>query len=137
VAGEVVRHFDPPPQNWLPGHRGVKFAGALGQTVFAPADGVVTFSGLVAGKPVVTISHPDGLRSSFEPLVAQVEVGESVVAGQVIGTIGLMPAETGANASGCPGGNGTCIHWGVRRDDLYLDPLWLLGWAGPITLLPT
>jgi murein DD-endopeptidase MepM/ murein hydrolase activator NlpD len=136
ISGQVVRYFDPPPQNWLPGHRGVKFAGLAGEPVFAPAVGQVTFAGKVAGKPVVTITHADGLRSSFEPLLPEVAVGDLVTAGQMIGVIGYMPAEEGANSSSCPDGNGTCIHWGVRRGEIYLDPLWLLGLAGPIVLLP-
>ena len=135
VSGEVVRYFDPPAENWLSGHRGIKLAGVEGETVRAPASGVVTFAGSVAGKPVVTILHPDGLKSSFEPVKALVKVDDWVEIGQEIGQISLMPNEEGPNSSGCPAGNGTCVHWGVRRGDVYLDPLWLLGLAGPIVLL--
>lgn len=49
--------FDRPPQNWLPGHRGVDLIATRGDQVFAAGSGVVTFAGLVAGKGVVVIKH--------------------------------------------------------------------------------
>jgi murein DD-endopeptidase MepM/ murein hydrolase activator NlpD len=95
----------------------------------------VTFAGKVAGKPVVTITHHDGLRSSLEPVAAIVAVGSTVQPGQIIGTLSEWPAETGSNSTHCPGT--TCVHWGVRREcDTYLDPLWLVGLAPPIVLMP-
>ena len=30
----------------------------------------------------------------------------------------------------------TCLHWGARRGDTYLDPLSLLRPLGPVRLLP-
>src|ERR687893_3182208 len=63
----VVRAFDKPAQNWLPGHRGVDLAGAAGQTVLAAGPGTVVFAGSVAGKPVVSIDHPGGFRTTYEP----------------------------------------------------------------------
>ncbi|WP_155290410.1 M23 family metallopeptidase, partial [Rhodococcoides fascians] len=56
----VLRAFDPPEHDWLPGHRGVDLAGVDGQNVLAAGEGTVVFAGTVAGKPVVSIDHPSG-----------------------------------------------------------------------------
>ena len=66
---------------------------------------------------MVAIDHDDGLRTTYEPVVPAVGVGDRVAAGAVIGTV----------AAGHPGCAAPCLHWGVRRDRLtYLDPLVLL-----------
>jgi len=143
-GGVLLNPFNPPAKNWLPGHRGVDLAVPVGDTglldsagkplvggmVVAPAPGEVTFAGLVAGKPVVTILHPDGLKSSFEPLLAVVALGAMVAAGDVIGVVGAWPANV------TPHCDYPCVHWGVRRGETYLDPLILIG-APPIVLMPT
>ncbi|MGX9228951.1 peptidoglycan DD-metalloendopeptidase family protein [Streptomyces albus] len=49
----VPRGWDPPPQPWAPGHRGVDLAARPGQPVRAVADGKVSFAGKVAGRGVV------------------------------------------------------------------------------------
>nr|WP_296767549.1 M23 family metallopeptidase [Rhodococcus sp. (in: high G+C Gram-positive bacteria)] len=121
----IVNAFDPPEHDWLPGHRGVDLAGFDGQAVFAVADGVVVFAGEVAGKPVVSVEHPNGLRSTYEPVRASVAAGYRVRAGDIVGLL-----ETGH-----PGCDEACLHWGLRRDRVYLDPLALLG-TTPIRLLP-
>ena len=52
-APSVVRPFDPPPQPWLAGHRGVDLAGTPGSPVHSPGAGRVVFAGVVAGRGVV------------------------------------------------------------------------------------
>lgn len=54
----VVRRFDKPTHDWLPGHRGVDLAGGEGQPVLSAGEGIVVFAGTVADKPVVSIDHP-------------------------------------------------------------------------------
>ncbi|MBJ8342159.1 M23 family metallopeptidase [Antrihabitans sp. YC3-6] len=123
---QVVTPFDNPERDWLPGHRGVDLAGAPGQSVVAAGDGIVVFAGTVAGKPVVSIDHVGGLRTTYEPVDASVSVGRRVGRGQPIGTLeGGHP--------GCPAS--ACLHWGLRRDREYLDPLGLLHTL-PIRLKP-
>ncbi|MFI2104795.1 murein hydrolase activator EnvC family protein [Isoptericola sp. NPDC019693] len=127
VPGEVVHPFDPPAEEWGAGHRGVDLAATTGEPVRAPAPGVVSFAGQVAGKPVVVVAHADGLRSTFEPVTASRGRGDAVAAGDVVGTLA-------AGSGHCaPAG---CLHWGVLRGEVYLDPLALLGEAPPIVLLP-
>ncbi|HET8681759.1 MAG TPA: M23 family metallopeptidase [Micromonosporaceae bacterium] len=122
----VVRRFAPPPEPWLAGHRGVDLAAQPGQVVRAAGPGVVHFAGSLAGRGVVSIRHADGLRTTYEPVVAVVGPGVVVRAGDPIGV--LAPAH-----AGCP--VVSCLHWGARRGDDYLDPLALLGLAR-VRLLP-
>lgn len=122
----VVRDFDPPPHRYGRGHRGVDLAGAPGQQVVAAASGTVLFAGPVGGRPVVSIQHSGGLRTTYQPVIAAVSAGDVVVAGQRIGTL----------AAGHPGCRvAACLHWGLLRGDEYLDPLQLLA-PGPLRLLP-
>ncbi|MGF0116340.1 murein hydrolase activator EnvC family protein [Promicromonospora sp. Marseille-Q5078] len=127
VPGDVVHPFDPPAENWLAGHRGVDLASGPGEQVRSPAAGTVSFAGQVAGKPVVVVTHADGLRSTFEPVTAAVGRGDAVGPGDVVGALAGTPGHC------APAG---CLHWGVLRGDVYLDPLALLGAAAPIVLLP-
>ena len=123
---DVSRQFDPPDQPWLPGHRGVDLAGTVGQVVRSPTDGTVTYAGRLAGRGVVVVSHPGGLRSTFEPVSSVVAVGSAVAPGDPVGTISR-------ESSHCA--PATCLHWGVLRGRTYLDPLAFVGRAR-IILLP-
>jgi murein DD-endopeptidase MepM/ murein hydrolase activator NlpD len=125
----VVREFDPPPVRWFAGHRGVDLATAAGATVRASGGGLVTFSGLVAGRGVVVISHTgrySGLRTTYEPVAASVVTGQPVAAGDPIGVVSATPRHCSPAA---------CLHWGLRRGDTYLDP-WQLLEPAPVRLLP-
>jgi murein DD-endopeptidase MepM/ murein hydrolase activator NlpD len=126
----VTRGFDAPSPNWKPGHRGVDVAGTAGQPVYAAAAGTVVFAGKLAGRPVVSIAHPGGLHTSYEPVQAAVRVGQLVTSGQLLG-------ELAAGHPGCP--VAACLHWGAMwgpasRAD-YVDPLGLLT-ETPIRLKP-
>ena len=72
----VMRVFDAPSPNWQRGHRGVDLAGVPGQAVYAAGPGTVVFAGVLAGRPVVSVAHPGGLRTSYEPVVASVRPGQ-------------------------------------------------------------
>lgn len=120
-APAVVRAFDPPSPNWLRGHRGVDLAGAVDQPVYAAGPATVVFAGVLAGRPVVSLAHPGGLHTSYEPVRALVRAGQVVDARTPIGR--LQPGHTG-----CP--VPACLHWGAMwgpasRAD-YVDPLGLL-----------
>jgi len=125
VAGPIVRPFDPPPRPWLPGHRGVDIEAPHGSLVRAAAGGVVWFAGMVASRSLVSIAHPNGTRTTYEPVRPLVSAGDSVSAGDVIGTL----------LSGHAGCGNACLHWGLRQGETYLDPLSLLGVAR-VRLLP-
>lgn len=121
---QVLGAFNPPAQDWLPGHRGVDLAAPPGSVVAAPALGTVIFAGMVGGRPVVTIDH-GALRTTYEPVVATVPVGHTLVGGQEFGTVG--------NGGHC---EGVCVHWGAIADETYIDPLWLLQGYVPVLKTP-
>lgn len=126
----VVRAFDAPRPDWQRGHRGVDLAGAAGQPVYAAGSATVVFAGLAGGRPVVSLAHPGGLRTSYEPVRGAVRAGQRVSATTVIGA--LDPGHPGCGAA-------ACLHWGAMwgpasRAD-YLDPLGLLA-STPVRLKP-
>ncbi|MFJ5923603.1 M23 family metallopeptidase [Kitasatospora sp. NPDC092948] len=125
----LFRRFDPPPERWAAGHRGVDLAAPPGAVVRAAAAGVVTFAGEVAGRPVVVVTHPGSgtppLRTTYLPVAGSVPVGTAVSAGDPIG-------ELTAGSGHCPV---DCLHWGLLRGTRYLDPLALFG-TGRARLLP-
>lgn len=117
----VTTAFDAPAPDWQRGHRGVDLAGSPGQPVYAAGPGTVVFAGLLAGRPVVSLAHPGGLRTSYEPVEAVVRPGQLVDAGTPLGRLA-------AGHPGCPAP--ACLHWGAMwgpaaRAD-YVDPLGLL-----------
>lgn len=112
----VDRQFDPPTDRYGPGHRGIDLVGRVGDVVRAVAPGQVTFAGQVGSVPVVTVDH-GGERSTYQPVVAAVRVGDAVAAGQKIGT--LVGAHSHCAVA--------CLHLGRLAGEEYLDPLDLLG----------
>lgn len=122
----VTRPFDPPDTPFGSGHRGVDLAGSPGQGIRAAGPGTVVYAGLLAGRGVLSIQHADGLRTTYEPVQATVATGVQVLLGQVIGTLQ-------AGHAGCP--VAACLHWGLKRGEVYLDPMLLLS-QGPVRLLP-
>ncbi|MFD6141957.1 peptidoglycan DD-metalloendopeptidase family protein [Promicromonospora sp. NPDC060271] len=130
----VVRPFDAPDHEWGAGHRGVDLVAPEGSGVRSPGPGVVTFAGQVARRGVVVVTHPDGLRTSLEPVAASVPVGTAVAAGAAIGVVESSRAD-GGNTTPNHCAPRSCVHWGVRRAERYIDPLSLLN-RPQIVLLP-
>lgn len=126
----VLRAFEEPEHPYGPGHRGIDI-GVTGEgaQVRAVEAGTVRFSGTVAGRGVVSVTHADGLLSTYEPVSGTVEVGTAVLAGEVLGTL-----EQRSELAHCA--EETCLHLGARRGGDYLDPQLLLGLRGPSVLLP-
>jgi murein DD-endopeptidase MepM/ murein hydrolase activator NlpD len=126
----VVRSFDAPSPNWNRGHRGVDLAGRPGQLVYAAGDATVVYAGTLAGRQLVSLAHPGGLHTSYEPVEAGVRVGQRLTAGTAIG-------ELQAGHPGCP--VAACLHWGAMWGPAsgadYVDPLGLLA-STPIRLKP-
>src|SRR5690348_3377903 len=85
VAGThaVARPFLAPATQYSSGHRGVDLAADEGAAVFAPADGVVRFSGWVVDRPVLSIDHGGGVISSYEPVASTLVAGDAVRRGDV------------------------------------------------------
>lgn len=127
----VTRGFDAPTPNWNRGHRGVDLAATEDAPVYAAAPGTVVFAGVLAGRHVVSVAHPGGLRTSYEPVRATVRVGQLVAAGTPLGTLV-------AGHPGCP--VTACLHWGAMWGPAsaadYVNPLLLLP-ETPTRLKPT
>jgi murein DD-endopeptidase MepM/ murein hydrolase activator NlpD len=126
----VLRTFDAPTPNWQRGHRGVDLAAVPGQPVYSAGRGAVVFAGDLAGRPVVSVAHPGGLRTSYEPVLAAVKRGQLVAAGTPLGE--LLAGHDGCSAP-------ACLHWGAMWGPAanadYVDPLGLLA-TTPIRLKP-
>ncbi|MFL6182928.1 MAG: murein hydrolase activator EnvC family protein [Actinomycetes bacterium] len=122
----IVTEFED-PEPYAAGHRGIDLAATVGQVVSASRTGTVTVAGQVAGRPVVVVQHRGVTRTTYLPVIPIVRVGDRVQAGDPIGTV--------AGFGHCLAT--TCLHWGARRGDEYIDPRSLLApTAGLIVLLP-
>ena len=129
-------------------HRGVDVDAAVGEPVRAVADGVIQFAGadmpgtlaarelsprqlrrwryrtMGPGGFFVRIMHDDGVRSGYFHLhTYNVQAGQTVKAGEVIGTVGL----TGVKASA------SHLHFEVHQDGELADPVRFLS---PFVLSP-
>jgi membrane protein related to metalloendopeptidase len=141
----VIRPFENPAQRWSAGHRGVDLAVPVNdRRVYAPAPGKVVFSGTVVNRKVLVIAHPDGRRSTFEPMDEALPVGTTVAAGDVIGTVaGTANGNSERPYRRC---STPCLYWGVRQAGArgdgsgkaaeYINPMSLLGSKEPSILLP-
>jgi hypothetical protein len=123
---QPVRPFVAPSAPWAAGHRGVDLAATSGSEVRSAGPGVVAFAGPVAGRWVVAVVHVGGLRTSYEPVMGAPPVGTAVAAGDPIGRLSTVGSHCAPRA---------CLHWGLRVDGVYADPMSLLD-HGPVRLLP-
>ena len=105
VSAPVVDPFRAPLTWYGPGNRGIDYDTTLVGSVASIGVGTVTFAGPVAGRLVVVVTHPDGLRSTYTGLGSiEVRAGQIVQLGQRLG----------AAAS--------TLHLGLRSGSTYLDP---------------
>ncbi len=85
--------------------------------MYAVEAGVVSHVGVIAGRPTISVQHADGLRSTYEPVASELHLGDTVSAGQDIGTL----VDPGSHCSPA-----ACLHLGAIRNAAYLDPMLLL-----------
>ncbi|MGK7887986.1 MAG: M23 family metallopeptidase [Leptolyngbyaceae cyanobacterium] len=99
-------------------HRGVDYAAATGSPVVAPAAGQIRLVGRVADGfelhgNTIGIDHGQGVLSIMIHLSRiDVQEGEFVQAGQMIGAIGSTGASTGPH-----------LHWGLYVNGIAVDPV--------------
>ncbi|QNH96173.1 peptidoglycan DD-metalloendopeptidase family protein [Corynebacterium anserum] len=117
----VLREADIPERNWEPGHRGVDLKAQPGDPIYASRGGIIYFAGEVAGTPVVSILHSDGLRTTYEPITRTVSINQRISRGQLIGHL-ADTATLPKTARAEPG-----LSWGARDGDTYVNPMLLLG----------
>jgi murein DD-endopeptidase MepM/ murein hydrolase activator NlpD len=121
----LVAPYVQPADRYSAGHRGLDLQPIDGGAVLAPAPGIVAYAGTVADRPLITIDHGDGLVTTLEPVTASVQVGEAVARGDGVGEVSIGGHTT-------PG----ALHFGVRYDGEYINPLVLLGGVPRAVLLP-
>ena len=99
-------------------HKGVDYAGGYGSPIVAPAAGKVVLIGKesegfhVHGN-VVGVDHGQGVARIFMHLQdINVKEGDTVKAGQRIGTVGSTGASTGPH-----------LHWGLYLHGVAVDPV--------------
>jgi murein DD-endopeptidase MepM/ murein hydrolase activator NlpD len=126
VTGPVIRGYDPPDSPYGSGHRGIDIAASVGTTVVAADAGVVSFAGPVGGQLFVSVDHGSGVVSSYSYLsLVQVRKGDLVPRGATLGRSG----------SGHAGVTPTHLHFGVRVNGAYADPMAFLGPPSVVSLI--
>lgn len=127
VAGgrDVVTPFQAPAHDYGPGHRGIDLAASVGTAVYAPADGVIAFRGVVVDRPLVTIDHGDGLVTTLEPVTSELSAGTVIHAGDAVGSV--------AQGGHSPVGQ---LHLGVRLNGVYINPMLMFADVPRAILLP-
>jgi len=118
AVGSVTDGFGPRPDRPLPGvsgfHGGTDIGAACGAAVYAASAGVVvTASPLGTYGNWILIDHGNGVATGYAHLAegqTVVSVGEAVIAGQVISSVGSTGASTGCH-----------LHFEVRVDGTAID----------------
>ena len=121
----LVAPYVQPADRYSAGHRGLDLEPIGDHQIGAPASGVIAFAGTVADRPLVTIDHGQGFVTTLEPVAARLDVGMAVARGDVVGDL----AVGGHTATGA-------VHFGVRYEGEYINPLVLLGGVPRAVLLP-
>lgn len=99
---------------WGRMHIGADFAAAHGTPIYATADGVVTYSGWLAGYGrLVKVQHEFGMETRYAHLSrSRVKVGQRISRGERIGDMGNTGRSTG-----------THLHYEVRVRGKPADPM--------------
>lgn len=121
ITGEYndVFMFPVPDSEWsyrgkAPGHRGVDLNGDFGIPIYASNAGVVSYSGYhwSWGNNIV-IDHPNGIQTRYAHCTELlVDVGEVVMQGDLIATLGSTGVSTGPH-----------LHFEVMVDGVEQDPM--------------
>ena len=94
-------------------HPGLDIDGDTGDTVVAPANGIVTKAGWQGGYGnMVEIDHGNGLITRYGHLSRlEIQAGDAVQRGQLIGLVGSTGRSTGAH-----------LHFEIRLNDRPINP---------------
>ncbi|MDX9722781.1 MAG: M23 family metallopeptidase [Myxococcota bacterium] len=109
------RRFHPILKRYRP-HYGIDWACPTGTPILAAADGVVTFAAWKGGNGnLLVIEHDNGYVSLYAHLknfARGIEKGSKVRQHQVVAYLGNTGISTGPH-----------LHYGLRKDGVYVDPL--------------
>lgn len=95
-------------------HEGVDIAAALGTSIVAPADGIVTFAGYKGGYgKTVVIDHGFGMITKFaHTSELSVQEGQKIARGDKIASVGNTGHSTGPH-----------LHYEIHADGMPVDPM--------------
>lgn len=125
VNGEIVKEYSGTPEfNTIMGdwrtHNGVDIKADEGCEIRCAADGEVkSITNTVYGCEL-TISHSGGYETIYSQLTPAEEIteGKNVRSGDIIGNVAAPQNETVTEAH---------LHFGVKKDGMFIDPASLLG----------
>lgn len=114
------RSYNGSPYNYF--HTGLDFCGGVGAEIFAPADGIVVYTGTLTVRGMATmIHHGWGVYSGYlHQSEILVKVGDRVKAGQLIGRVGGTGRVTGSH-----------LHLEIWVGGVQVDPMDWLNQAYP------
>lgn len=126
VEGKVIKEFSDTTLQYsstysdMRLHTGVDIACKEGTSVSACADGTVVSIELNTSMGnVVTINHKNGITAKYASIGnITVEKGNSVKAGDIIGTVSTVPSECNDEAH---------LHFEIYKNDKAVDPFTTLG----------
>lgn len=101
-----------------PGHRGIDLL-VGDEPLHSPVAGVVWFNGLVVDRQVLTVKT-SGRLISFEPICSELDVGEAIVTGELLGRACTVQESYNQHCDGC-------IHLSLRTSRGYINPLLFYG----------
>lgn len=112
IVSGFGRRLDPFFGRWA-NHQGVDYRAHFGTPVYAVSNGTVISAGYDGGwGNEIRIKHPSGLTSQYAHLASlNVQRGQSVKKGQVIGRVGATGRATGAH-----------LHFGLLNGARYINP---------------
>lgn len=115
--GKQTSHFglrhNPFGGGEIEGHAGLDFKGPVGAPIKATADGQVAFAGWKGGYGnCIIVQHPSGFETLYGHLSRiQVQPGQKVASGDVIGKLGSTGRSTGPH-----------VHYEIRKNGERIDP---------------
>ena len=131
----LVNPYLQPTSDYSAGHRGVDFEVSTNDPIFAPADGVLTFTGHLVDRDLITIAHTrlggSNLVSELEPVCTSLKIGSQVRKGVQIGAVCTPDPSYKRHCQAIQ-----CLHFSMRLGGKYLSPLAFIGGLSPSRLLP-
>jgi hypothetical protein len=126
---DTLNHYIAPMSEYGEGHRGIDLATLVGDEVFSPANGEISFSGKVGYREVISVKFGNSLTASMEPVCSELVEGTQVLMGDVIGLVCQPDPEYVWHCEM------TCLHFGTRSEAGYFSPLALIGGLAPSRLV--